>query len=60
MIRHQSWTYIIVASIVIALFVVLVDVLRGHASTQTILVAVGWGVVFFVTHAALNRRANRR
>jgi hypothetical protein len=54
--RHESWTYIMLASIVIALFAVLVDLIRGHASTQTILVALGWGVAFFVVHAALNRR----
>jgi hypothetical protein len=54
--RHESWTYIMLASIVIALFAVLVDLIRGHASTQTILVALGCGVAFFVVHAALNRR----
>lgn len=60
MFRHESWTYIVVASIVIALFAVLVDLIRGHASLQTIVVAAGWGLAFFLTHAALNRRTDRR
>ena len=60
MFRHESWTYVIAASVVIALVAVLVDVLRGHADPNTIIVALGWGVSFFVIHALLNIRSSHR
>ncbi len=60
MFRHESWTYVIVASVVIALFAVLVDILRGHIDANTIIVALGWGVSFFVIHALLNIRSSHR
>ncbi len=60
MFRHESWTYVIIASIVIALVAVAVDLLRGHADASTLIVALGWGVSFFVLHALLNSRSAPR